>query len=170
MKAFKKIMDGIAFLEEIVMAVGLSIVSLITFANVVVRKCSNFQFAWSEELVVNLFVLLIMLGCALCIREGSMISLSLVYDRLSFRAKKFVTVLITIFNLLFWGVLFKTGADKVLSQMASGKQTFSLGWREWVFTIYLPIGCALLILHNIEFFIDEMMKKPEGAEAEGGND
>ena len=53
-------------------------------------------------------------------------------------------------------MLFKTGLDKVLTQIANGKTTFSLGWPEWVFTIFLPIGCVFLTLHTIEFFIDVM--------------
>ena len=64
------------------LSVILVFVTVITFANVVVRKLSDSQFAWTEELVINLFVLMIMMGCALCAREGSLISLSLVFDQL----------------------------------------------------------------------------------------
>ena len=80
MKVYKKIMDGLAFVEKIVLCVITVVVTVITFANVCVRKMTETQFAWSEELVINLFVLMIMLGCALCAREGSLISLSLIFD------------------------------------------------------------------------------------------
>ncbi len=155
----KKFLDGLVFVEKVVMSVILLFVTLITVANVTVRKCTNFQLAWSEELVINLFVLLIMLGCALSIREGSMISLSLFYDRLHAKGKRFVTVIITFINVVFWLLLLKTSWDKVLLQMANGKQTFSLGWHEWVFTIYLPIGMVLLIIHNLEYLYDALKKK-----------
>ncbi len=155
----KKFLEGLAFVEKIVMSAVLLFVTLITVANVTVRKFTNFQFAWTEELVINLFVLLIMLGCALSVREGSMISLSLFYDRLSNKGKKIVTVIVTIVSVAFWIILLKTGWDKVLNQMASGKQTYSLGWREWVFTIYLPIGAFLLIVHNLEYLYDTLKKK-----------
>ena len=92
MKAYKKIMGGIAEFEKIVLSVILVFVTVITFANVVVRKLSDSQFAWTEELVINLFVLMIMMGCALCAREGSLISLSLVFDRLKVRGKKVFVV------------------------------------------------------------------------------
>ena len=88
MKLYKKIMSAIASVEKIVISVVLVFVTVITFANVVVRKLTTRQFAWSEELVINLFVLLIMLGCALAAQEGSLISLSLIYDRLQTGAKK----------------------------------------------------------------------------------
>lgn len=156
MKLYKKIMSVIAAVEKVVLSAVLVLVTVITFANVVVRKLTSSQFAWSEELVINLFVLLIMLGCALAAQEGSLISLSLIYDRLHTGAKKVFVTIITVFNLVFWGVLIKTGFDKVINQMGTGKHTSSLQWPEWVFTIFLPIGAIFLVLHTIEFFIDNV--------------
>lgn len=161
MKAFKKAMDVLAIIEEVVMSVILIVVTVVTVANVTVRKLTTFQFAWSEELVINTFILLIMLGCALCVREGSMISLSLVFDRVSRKVQQIFVVIITIASLVFWGILLWTGWEKVLEQMSNGKRTFSLGIHEWIFTMFLPLGCIFLILHSIEWFLDEMHKYKE---------
>ena len=157
MKAYKKLMSGVATIEKVVISVLLIFVTAITFANVVVRKLSNSQFAWSEEMVINLFVLLIMLGCALSAREGGLISLSLIFDRLNKTAKKVFVAIISVANLAFWAILLWTGWEKVASQMDSGKRTSSLGWPEWVFTIFLPIGAVFLILHSMEFFADNVL-------------
>lgn len=172
MRVYKKIMDVIAEIEKVVLSAVLVFVTVITFANVVVRKLSDSQFAWTEELVINLFVLMIMLGCALCARDGSLISLSLIFDRLKAGGKKVFALIITVANTIFWVLLMKTGINKVLTQMANGKHTFSLGWPEWVFTIFLPIGCVFLILHTIEFFIDVMADNAPcmKSEEKGGND
>ncbi|MBQ9329831.1 MAG: TRAP transporter small permease [Oscillibacter sp.] len=156
MKAFKKIMDVIAFLEGFVISAITMVITAITFVNVLVRKFTTSSFAWSEEIVVNLFILLIMLGCALCLREGSMISLSLVFDRLGRTGKKILVAITTVVNCVFFSILLKTGWAKVLSQMASGKTTASLGIQEWMYTIFLPIGAIFLLLHTVEFFIDVM--------------
>ena len=78
-------MDGLAMIEKVILSVITVVVTVVTFANVVVRYASDSQFAWSEELVINLFVLMIMMGCALCAREGSLISLSLIFDFLKKR-------------------------------------------------------------------------------------
>ena len=170
MKAYKKIMGGIAEFEKIVLSIILVFVTVITFANVVVRKLSDSQFAWTEELVINLFVLMIMMGCALCAREGSLISLSLVFDRLKVGGKKIFVAIITVANTVLWVLLLKTGIDKVLSQMHSGKLTSSLGWPEWMFTIFLPIGAVFLVLHTIEFCVDVMTDNAPCVQEEGGND
>lgn len=168
MKLYKRIMDIVAEAEKLIMSVLLVFVTVITFANVVVRKLSDSQFAWTEELVINLFVLLIMMGCGLCAREGSLISLSLVFDRLNVAGKKVFVAIITVANTAFFALLFKTGLDKVLTQIANGKRTFSLGLPEWIFTIFLPIGCVFLILHTIEFCVDVMNNN--AACVKGGND
>ncbi|MDF3005052.1 MAG: putative transporter [Oscillospiraceae bacterium] len=170
MKAYKKIMDNIAAVEKIVISLILIVVTLITFANVLVRKFSNSQFAWTEELVINLFVLMIMMGCALCAREGSLISLSLIFDRLKVGGKKIFVAIITVANTLLWILLLKTGWDKVATQMANGKHTFSLGWPEWVFTIFLPIGAFFLIIHSIEFCVDVMTNNADCVKIENEGD
>lgn len=149
-------MGIVAEFEKIVTSVILVFVTILTFANVCVRYLSDSQFAWSEELTINLFVLLIMLGCGLSARDGSLISLSLVFDRLGVKGKKIFVAIITVVNCAFCAVLLKTGIDKVLTQMANGKQTPSLLLPEWIFTIFLPIGAVFLILHTIEFCIDVM--------------
>jgi len=156
MKAYKKAMGVVAEIEKIITSVILIFVTCLTFANVVVRYLTPNQFAWSEELTINLFVLLIMMGCGLSARDGSLISLSLVFDRLGVKGKKIFVAIITVVNVAFCGILLKTGIDKVLTQMANGKKTPSLLLPEWIFTIFLPIGAVFLILHTIEFCMDVM--------------
>ena len=161
MKAYKKIMNGLAEIEKLLVSAVLSFVTVITFANVVVRYCSDGQFAWTEELVINLFVLLIMMGCGLCAREGSLISLSLVFDRLNVAGKKVFVGIITVINTIFWIFLLNTGWQKVMTQLANGKRTFSLNVPEWMFTVFLPVGCIFLLLHTIEYCMDFLSKKEE---------
>lgn len=169
MKAFKKIMSVLAEIEKIVISVDLVIVTLLTFLNVLFRKLGDWipsfklSLAWTEEVVINLFVLLIMLGCALCAREGSLISLSLVYDRLKEGGKRVFTIIITLANTIFWVLLLHTGWQKVVTQLGNGKSTPILRIPEWMFTIFLPIGAVFLILHTIEYCIDHFTAK--GGEA-----
>lgn len=151
---YKRIMNGLAWIEKLVLIIVSILVTVITFVNVVSRYGLHLSFSWSQELVVNLFVLMIFLGCGLCAREGSLISLSLVFDNVSVKAKKIMTVIITVFSLWFYVVLVQTGFAKTFGELKAGKETFSLGWPQWVFTIFLPIGAVLLVLHTIEFMVD----------------
>lgn len=163
MKAYKKIMDGLAMAEKLLLCIISVVVTVITFANVCVRYLTDSQFGWSEEIVVNVFVLMIMCGCALCARDGSLISLTLVYDMVSKKVQKIFTIIITVVNCVFFGVVFKTGLDKVMTQMANGKRTFSLMIPEWIFSLALPIGAVLLIIHTVEYCITYFAKEKEAA-------
>lgn len=67
----------------------------------------------------------------------------------------------------------KISKCKVFDQISTGKETFSLGWPEWVFTILLPIGSIFLVLHAIEYLVDVMSNKAacvKPAETEGGKE
>ena len=86
------------------------------------------------------------------------------------QGKKVLVVIATVVNTAFWALLLWTGWEKVLSQMESGKHTSSLGWPEWVFTIFLPIGCIFLILHTIEYLVDVLHGDADCVKEEGGND
>lgn len=165
MKVYKKIMDVIAEIEKIVMSLVLVFVTVITFVNVVVRKLTTSQFAWTEELVINLFVLLIMLGCALCVREGGLITLSLVFDRLKRKGQKVLVIICTVADCVFWIFILWAGYDKVVTLLHNGRMTAALHMPEWVFQLFLPIGAVLLLLHTVEYCIDFMSAKPE---VEGG--
>lgn len=172
MKVYKQIMDGLVKVEKWILILSSVVVTTITFANVLSRYVFHASFSWSEELVINLFVLMIMMGCGLCARDGSLISLSLFFDRMKVKGKKVFVLIITVANSAFWLVLIKTGFAKVLTEMANGSQTFVLRWPAWVFTIFLPIGAIFLLIHTIEFCIDVMAGEADCVKQinEGGND
>lgn len=164
MKTYKKIMDGLAFVEEWVAMIVMVVVTVLTAANVFGRYVLQSSLTWSEELVVALFVLMTMLGGALSARDGSLVSLTLIYDFLSEKWKKIFTVISIITSLFFCYILIKYGFSKVFTQMANGSETFSLRWPEWVFTIYLPIGAICMTIHFIEYLIDMMVGKKDTKE------
>ena len=42
--------------EDILGSIMLAVMVTITFLNVIVRYCTNFSFAWTEEITINFFV------------------------------------------------------------------------------------------------------------------
>lgn len=167
MKVFKKIMDCIAWVEKAIQVIIGVVITVVAFANVCVRYLSNGQLAYTEELVVNIFVLMIMCGCALCARDGSLISLSLVFDLVGKKGKKILACIFTAFSIGFYYVIFTTGWDKAMNLYAKGKLTASLLIPEGLFMLALPVGAALLTLHSIEYLLgiltetDKCMQDPE---------
>ena len=170
MKIYTKIMDVLAAIERFILVVTGLGTTFITFFAVVGRKTGWYKFTWSEEIVINVFVIMIMCGCALAAREGGLISLSLIYDMVSVKGKKIIATISSAVCFAFYIIVIKTGFDKVASQMASNKRTSILLWPEWIFMIALPIGAILLILHTFEHLMTVYAMKEEPAKASDGEE
>ncbi len=172
MKVYKKIMNALAVIEKLILIVTGLGTTFITFFAVVGRKTAWYKFTWSEEIVINVFIIMIMCGCALAAREGGLISLSLIYDAVPLKGKKVIATISNAVCLVFYGIVIKTGFDKVATQIATNKRTSILLWPEWIFMIFLPIGAILLVLHTIEYLMDiyalkeDPVKESSGKEAE----
>lgn len=154
MKIYKKIMNALAAVEKIVLVVSTLLILVLTVGNVFSRKVIHRSWSFTEELVVAVFVLITLLAAALACREGELVSLTLVTDRLPKKLKKPSVILITVLSIIFSVILFKYGMDKVITQLQNGKRTFVLNWPEWIFWSFVPIGAGCMILHFIEFCLD----------------
>ena len=154
MKVYKKIMDVLAAAEKLILAASTLLILVLTVGNVFSRKVIHRSWSFTEELVVAVFVLITLMAAALACREGELVSLTLVTDRLPGKTKKPVVVLVTVLSVIFTVILFKYGMDKVLTQLANGKRTFVLNWPEWIFWSFVPNGSVCMILHFVEYCID----------------
>ena len=169
MKVYKKIMDFIAGLEKWVLVFSTILILVLTVGNVLSRKVLHRSWSFTEELVVAVFVLITLLAAALACREGELVSLPLLTDRLPKKSRKPIMILITVLSVLFTLILFKYGLDKVITQLENGKRTFVLNWPEWIFWSFVPIGAGCMALHFAEHCLDvctdfKYAKKKEGEE------
>ena len=175
MKAYKKLMDVLGWIESAIQVIIGIVITVIAFANVCVRYLSNGKLAYTEELTVNIFVLMIMCGCALCARSGSLISLSLLVDLSGKKGKKNLAVIFTVISIAFYCVIVYTGWDKTATLLHQHKLTASLLIPEGYFMAALPLGGILLILHSIEYLIDILTEqapcmREEEKKAEAGDE
>ena len=149
MKVYKKIMDVLAVAEKLILAASTLLILVLTVGNVFSRKVIHRSWSFTEELVVAVFVLITLMAAALACREGELVSLTLVTDRLPGKTKKPVVVLVTVLSVIFTVILFKYGMDKVLTQLANGKRTFVAGMdllvlcAHWL-RLHDPAFCGIL--------------------------
>lgn len=154
MKAYKKLMNTIAAIEKMILIVTMLLILVLTAGNVFSRYVIHRSWSFTEELVVAVFVLITLLAAALACRDGELVNLTLVTDRLPEKLKKPSVILTTILCVIFSLLLFKYGMDKVLTQLTNGKRTFVLNWPEWIFWSFVPIGAGCMVLHFIEYCVD----------------
>ena len=89
-------------LEEWLGAFLLAVMACVAFANVLVRYCTNLSFAASEEITVNFFVWIVLLGTSRAFREGTNFSMNLLYDALPRFIRKILYVFSVICCLIFF--------------------------------------------------------------------
>ena len=162
MKTYKSIMNIIAVVEKAILVVTMLLILVLTVGNVFSRYVIHQSWSFTEEIVVAVFVLITLLAAALACREGELVNLTLLTDRLPAKAKKPVLILVTVLSVAFSAILFKYGMEKVITQLENGKRTFVLNWPEWIFWSFVPIGAACMVLHFIEYCIDFCAKDKEG--------
>lgn len=163
MNTYKKIMQGVVKVENVIMAVTLIVSLVLTFANVVGRKVVNHSLTWVDELVVALFVLISLMGAALACREdGGLVGLSLVSDRLSGSAKLVQKLLANVISIIYCIILTWQGVGRTMADFSQNTHTFVLHWPRWIFWAFVPVCGIFLILHFIENTMDFLNARKEG--------
>ena len=123
-----KMSKALAYVEYTILALCLSIMATITFANVLSRFIFNFSIAFTEEITVNLFVLLTFVGASVGIYKGAHLGFSLIYEKLTHKFQILSSILAAALIVLFFSVITYHGFEIVQSQLARGQTTPALGW------------------------------------------
>lgn len=159
MKIFDKI-------EEILAAVCLVVMAILTFANVIARYLFSASFSFSEEITTYLFVLLSMLGTAIAAKRRAHLGLSIVTDAVGPKAEKILRIIGYVAAVLFTGAIFYYGIRMVMNQRMLGQVTAGMQWPEWIFGSFVPIGAFFATVRFIQVLIEEIRRNPEKEESE----
>ena len=160
-----RILDKI---EEIILVLALLAMTIIAFANIISRNFGQVSLSFTEELTINLFVLLTFVGTAMGVRNYSHLGFTLLYDLGGKGVKRSMIAISTIAGLVLFGVLFWYGIQTILFQVEMGQKTPALGWPTWVMTLSLPIGAILCIVRTIQVGWQEwQLKEPTPTIKEG---
>ena len=163
---FKKVMGVIARVEKYLLAITMSVTLAFTFANVIGRFVFNHSLAFADELVIALFVLVSLMGAALCARENDgLIGLALVSSRLTGKKKTVQKLFSGIVSIVYCIVLTWQGLIRMLSSMQQGEHTFVMHLPRWIFWSFIPLCGLFLILHFIENLSD-FLKESKAGEGE----
>lgn len=130
--------------------------SVITFANVISRFIFNFSISFTEEVTINLFVLLTFVGASLGIYKRAHLGFSLIYEKFNGTNRIILTLFIGSIITLFFVATGYYGFEIVQSQMQRGQTTPALGWPQWIFTLGLPVGCVFCVYRTVEVTINDV--------------
>ena len=147
MKWIKGLWDFISGrLFEVIGVLGLFIMLVIAFGNVVSRYLLPTSWAFTEELTCGLFILVSLLGAALGVKDGKAMGISIVTDLLPARCQKYITIIQGLFTGIFGFLLLYYVIVMVQSELRLNMRTAALGSPEAIFGSFVPIGGAALMV------------------------
>ncbi len=152
MKAYKKIMGVVEKIENVILALSMLLVLILTFGNVIARKVFNHSWGFTEEIVVAVFVLLSLLGAGLAAKEdGGLVNLGLVPDLMGNKGKKILNLISTVIGLIYSVILTVMAFGRMMNDAT---KTPILAIPKAYFWAFVVIGGISLVLHMIENCID----------------
>lgn len=136
--------------EELLGSLLLFAMVSIAFANVITRYCIKMSFAWTEEITVNLFVWVVMLGTSFAFRNDSHLGVTMLHDALPKWARRFCYGLFLVACIGFFGTLFYLGVTEVRDEIDLDVTTESLAIPVWWYTIATPAFSLLTIIRILQ--------------------
>ncbi|MBR1457026.1 MAG: TRAP transporter small permease [Oscillospiraceae bacterium] len=153
-----KIMDKIIDRSDDVLTFILGVMLILTFANVVARYVFLSSVPFIEEVTVAGMVVLTYAGSASNAKKGSHITLTILYDRVSPLAQRIFDLIGYCIGLFFAIVLLYRGILMVQLQQKVGAISITMGWPQWIFGMWLPIGGALMTIVYIQMILSTIHK------------
>ncbi|MGP1675601.1 MAG: TRAP transporter small permease [Burkholderiales bacterium] len=139
--SFGKVVDRA---EEGLIALLLTVMTLISFTQVVARYVFNFSFIWALELVTYLFAFLIFLGMSYGVRVGGHIGVDALVKSLPPAKARALGVVATLLCMLYAAIVFYGGWVYVAKMYQIGIMAQDIPIPQWVPRLVLPFGFGFL--------------------------
>lgn len=140
----------LARLEEGACVAIFAVMTGIAFVNVITRYLVRYSLAFTEELVVSLFVWLTLLGTSIAFREGSHLAFTWLVERAPGPLRRLSIVVgasasVTVFGLLVW-----FGLGQIQNERLLGTTSEALAIPQWWYTAGIPVIGALIVLRIVQ--------------------
>jgi len=156
-------------LDEILGAILLGLMSLITFVNVVNRYLFSKSIAFTEEVVVNFFVWITLLGISIAFRRGSHLQMTNLYDKFSPRLKRISIAVSGVIGVVIFAFLIYNSGREIYKNMTF-YHTISdaLGIPTWIYSLGTPVF-SLFVVKEIVSSTLRGIKKNAGSPLAAGS-
>jgi len=157
------------YLDELLGAFFLAIMSLITFVNVVNRYLFSKSLAFSEEVVVNLFVWITLLGISIAFRRGSHLQMTNLYDKFSPQLKRISIAVSGVIGVVIFAFLIYNSCREIYKNMTF-YHTISdaLGIPTWIYSLGTPVFSLFVLKEIIASTLKGIKKNKAETAAAGG--
>lgn len=141
--------------EKLVCAILFLGMTLLGFANVVVRYGTSYSFAASEELLTNGFLLLTVFGAAIAARQGQHLAVTAVVDLLPRSLRLPLVVLSAALSVLLLLASAWLAWQALSTLYANGLRSYALGIPAWYYQAAVPFAFLLIALRFVQHAVTE---------------
>lgn len=146
----KKVIDNI---EEIICIIALSLMTILTFSNVVTRYVFNFSMNFAEEISTYLFVLLSLFGASIAAKRGAHLGFTLLAEHVPPIVARIFEIISALCGVAFAAVIFYYGILMTITQYNRGQLSLGVQIPEWIYGSFVPLGSLFLMIRFIELLI-----------------
>lgn len=168
--------DIVKNLDAIVTCTTLALCVILVNCNVIMRYFFNNPIKWSEEVVTSLFVWTVFIGSAYAYRNHSHLGVDIVVNFLPGKAKKVVSIIMAVLELLVLVMLTVISAQYVYHLLYSRSGAFKpvltdmLRIPKWWTGIAVPIGFGISTYHSVIFLVRDKLQLFKRKSKEGGEE
>jgi TRAP-type C4-dicarboxylate transport system permease small subunit len=137
-------------LEEGACVLLLAVMTVVALVNVITRYLIRFSLAFTEELVVSLFVWLTLLGTSIAFRQGSHLGFSFIVDRCPRAIQRLSIWLGAVLGIVLFGLLVYFGIGQIRLERMLGMTSEALAIPQWWYTAGIPIFGILVVVRIIQ--------------------
>ena len=141
---------GLDHLEEGACVLVFVVMTVVAFINVITRYVIQYALAFTEELVVSLFVWLTLLGTAIAFRQGAHLAFETLVDRAPAIVRRASVWLSAVLGVLVFVLLVYYGLRQIQSERLLGTTTEALAIPQWWYTAGIPVFGALVTIRILQ--------------------
>lgn len=133
-------------LEEGALVLTFAVMTVVAFVNVITRYLVQYSLAFTEEIVVSLFVWLTLLGTAVAFREGSHLAFTYLVERAPRPVRRLSVAVTTALTVALFALLLYFGVGQIDNERLMGTTSEALAIPQWWYTAGIPLFSALVIV------------------------
>ncbi|EIE50950.1 C4-dicarboxylate ABC transporter permease [Salipiger aestuarii] len=130
--------------------------TLLGFANVVVRYLTSYSFAATQELLLTGFLLITVFGASLAARQGQHLAVTYFAALLGPRVERAIKIFATAVSVVLLLLAAWYTLDLLRNQLATGVSTPGLGLPAWYYSAALPFAFVLIAIRTVQFALSDV--------------
>lgn len=161
-----KILAVIDAAENTLLCVCMAVLVLMCFLQVIGRYTPLPFSSGFEEIAVNTFIWMTLLGAGVCVRTRSHMRMDIIDTILPRKMLPFMDILRNVIIVGVFGFACKISAQYIPIAKRTGMATSSLDIPYYILYIALPLGFALMVLWGVVNIMSDIQKLKDGSAVE----